>query len=211
VPNTPDIENAILTPDDPFDTIQQWLNDATLSEPNNPEAMVVATVDKTGLPNARMLLLKGIDPPDHTLRGLKFYTNLGSTKGAELAANPKATLLFHWKSLGRQIRIRGTVTPVSPEDADTYFATRSRDSRIGAWASDQSKPLQSRSALEQKFAQLTEKFHDTDVPRPDNWSGYRLTPIEIEFWKNGDNRLHDRQVYRRTSHDSSWTITRLNP
>ena len=121
MPNTPDIENAITTPDDPFETIQQWLKDATLSEPNNPEAMVVATVDETGLPNARMLLLKGIDPPGQTLRGLKFYTNLGSTKGAELAANPKATLLFHWKSLGRQIRIRGTITPVSPEDADTYF------------------------------------------------------------------------------------------
>ena len=191
---------------DPFELFRSWLAEATATEPADPEAMTVATVDPSGLPNARMILLKGADE-----RGLVFYTNCESAKGEELAANPKAALLFYWKSLGRQIRLRGPVEPATAAEADAYFATRHRESRIGACASQQSRPLQDRATLEAEVARLTETFAGGEVPRPDYWRGYRLIPLEIEFWQHGAFRLHDRIVFRRSSPRASWTKTRLYP
>jgi pyridoxamine 5'-phosphate oxidase len=191
---------------DPFALFRSWLAEATATEPADPEAMTVATVDSSGLPNARMILLKGADE-----RGLVFYTNCESAKGEELAANPKAALLFYWKSLGRQIRLRGPVEPATAAEADAYFATRHRESRIGACASRQSRPLQDRATLEAEVARLTETFAGGEVPRPDYWRGYRLIPLEIEFWQHGPFRLHDRIVFRRSSPRASWTKTRLYP
>jgi pyridoxamine 5'-phosphate oxidase len=192
--------------DDPFALFFQWMKEATASEPIDPDAMAVATVDADGLPNVRMILLKGADA-----RGFVFYTNKESAKGLELAGNPKAALLFYWKSLGRQIRIRGPIEHASDAEADAYFATRHRESRIGACASAQSRPLQSRSLLEEEVARLTKAFGSDDVPRPAYWSGYRVIPIEIEFWKSGAFRLHDRIVFRRASPGDPWTKTRLYP
>jgi len=192
--------------EDPFALFGTWLAEAERSEPCDPEAMAVATADSDGLPNVRMILLKGADE-----RGFVFYTNLGSAKGRELAANPKAALLFYWKSLGRQIRVRGPVEPTTDEEADTYFATRRRESRLGAWASQQSRPLESRAALEKEVARYAEEFDGRDVTRPSYWRGFRVRPVEIEFWQNGDYRLHDRIVFRRETLDGAWTKTRLNP
>jgi pyridoxamine 5'-phosphate oxidase len=163
-------------------------------------------VDAQGLPNVRMILLKGADE-----RGFVFYTNCESAKGVELAGNPKAALLFYWKSLGRQIRIRGPVEPATEAEANAYFATRHRESRIGACASSQSRPLTSRAALEAEVARLTKDIGDGDVMRPAYWRGYRLVPLEIEFWRSGAFRLHDRIVFRRASPNASWTKTRLYP
>jgi pyridoxamine 5'-phosphate oxidase len=191
---------------EPFALFQAWLADAEKSEPADPEAMAVATADADGLPNVRMILLKGADE-----RGFVFYTNCESAKGLELAANPKAALLFYWKSLGRQIRIRGPVELATDEEADAYFATRHRESRIGAWASSQSRPLASRATLEQGVQHYTKNFGDGDVPRPAYWRGYRVVPLEIEFWQNGAFRLHDRIVFRRSGPQSAWTKTRLYP
>jgi pyridoxamine 5'-phosphate oxidase len=175
-------------------------------EPADPEAMALATVDAQGLPNARMILLKGADS-----QGFVFYTNCESAKGHELAANPKAALLFYWKSLGRQVRMRGAVEPATDVEADAYFATRHRESRIGACASLQSRPLASRAALEAEVARLTKEFDDGEVPRPSYWCGYRLIPFEIEFWRSGAFRLHDRIVFRRATPQAPWTKTRLYP
>lgn len=197
--------------EDPFAVFEAWLAEATVSEPNDPNAMALATVDATGLPNVRMVLLKGIDGPEHPQRGFLFYTNLGSAKGQELAASGKAALLFHWKSLERQVRVRGLVTPVSAEEADLYFATRPRLSRIGAWASDQSRPLEGRLALEKKVAQFTARFGFGDIPRPPHWSGFRVTPLEIELWHSRPFRLHDRVVFRRADAALPWSRTRLYP
>lgn len=194
------------TAGEPFGLFRAWFAEAEKSEPNDPEAMTLATVDAGGLPNARMILLKGADE-----RGFVFYTNCESAKGLELAANPKAALLFHWKSLGRQIRMRGLVEPATEAEADTYFATRQRESRIGAWASSQSRPLSSRARLEQAVQHFTKKFGDGDVPRPGYWCGYRLVPLEIEFWQSGEFRLHDRIVFHRATPQSAWTKTRLYP
>lgn len=191
---------------DPLALFGAWMKEAAAAEPIDPEAMALATVDADGLPNVRMVLLKGADE-----RGLAFYTNCDSAKGLELAANPKAALLFYWKSLGRQIRLRGAVEPVTDAEADAYFATRHRESRIGACASLQSRPLASRAALEAEVARLTEAFAGGEVPRPDYWCGYRLVPLEIEFWQNGPFRLHDRVVFRRASPRGPWTKTRLYP
>jgi pyridoxamine 5'-phosphate oxidase len=191
---------------DPLALFFAWMGEAESSEPADPEAMAVATVDSHGLPNVRMILLKGVDE-----RGFVFYTNCESAKGNELAANPQAALLFYWKSLGRQIRIRGPVQPASEAEADAYFATRHRESRIGACASRQSRPLASRAALEAEVARLTASLGEGPVPRPDYWRGYRLTPLEIEFWQNGRFRLHDRIVFRRASPEAPWTKTRLYP
>ena len=191
---------------DPLALFRQWLAEATITEPADPEAMAVATVDASGLPNARMILLKGADE-----RGLVFYTNCESAKGEELAANPKAALLFYWKSLGRQVRFRGPVKPATQAEADAYFATRHRESRIGACASRQSRPLENRAALEAEVARLTEAFAGGEISRPDYWRGYRLIPLEIEFWQNGPFRLHDRILFRRSSPRESWTKTRLYP
>ena len=191
---------------DPFPLFRAWMAEAEAAEPADPEAMAVATVDASGLPNVRMILLKGADE-----RGFVFYTNCESAKGGELAANPKAALLFYWKSLGRQIRLRGPVEPASEAEADAYFATRHRESRIGACASRQSRPLASRATLEAEVARLTESFAGGEVPRPAYWRGYRLIPLEIEFWQNGPFRLHDRIVFRRASAKAPWTKTRLYP
>jgi pyridoxamine 5'-phosphate oxidase len=191
---------------EPFALFRTWLKEAEAAEPNDPEAMTLATVDEDGLPNARMILLKGADQ-----RGFVFYTNCESAKGRELAANPRAALLFHWKSLGRQVRIRGPVEPATAAEADAYFATRHRESRIGAWASSQSRPLESRAALEQAVQHFAKKFGTGEVKRPDYWRGYRLQPLEVEFWMNGPFRLHDRVVFRRASLKAPWTKTRLYP
>jgi pyridoxamine 5'-phosphate oxidase len=191
---------------DPFALFQAWLADAEASEPVDPEAMAVATVDQDGLPNVRMILLKGADS-----HGFAFYTNCESAKGCELAANPKAALLFYWKSLGRQVRMRGPIEPATEAEADAYFATRHRESRIGACASKQSRPLASRAALEAEVERLTKQFGDGEVARPAYWKGYRLVPLEIEFWWSGAFRLHDRIVFRRATPRDPWTKGRLYP
>ncbi len=191
---------------DPFALFGAWMAEAKATEPVDPEAMALATVDSDGLPNVRMILLKGADS-----QGFVFYTNCESAKGQELTANPEAALLFYWKSLGRQIRLRGLIEPVTEAEADAYFATRHRDSRIGACASRQSRPLASRAALEAEVERLTEAFGSGEVPRPSYWRGYRLVPLEIEFWKSGSFRLHDRIVFRRPQPRQPWTKTRLYP
>jgi pyridoxamine 5'-phosphate oxidase len=192
--------------EEPFGLFASWMEEAIASEPVDPNAMAVATVDADGLPNVRMILLKGADE-----RGFVFYTNCGSAKGQELAGEAKAALLFYWKSLHRQIRIRGDIEPVSDEEADAYFASRSRESRIGAWASNQSRPLESRQALEVAVAAREAEFKGKDVPRPPYWHGYRVVPSEIEFWAGGAHRLHDRIVFRRPTPDAAWIKTRLYP
>jgi pyridoxamine 5'-phosphate oxidase len=199
-------ENDFTEAPEPFALFFAWMKEAEASEPVDPEAMALATADADGLPNVRMILLKGADE-----RGFVFYTNCESAKGGELAANPQAALLFYWKSLGRQIRMRGPVEPATGAEADAYFATRHRESRIGACASRQSRPLASRAALEAEVARLTELFGDADVLRPDYWRGYRLIPLEIEFWRSGAFRLHDRIVFRRTNPHAPWRKTRLYP
>jgi pyridoxamine 5'-phosphate oxidase len=191
---------------DPFALFRTWMAEAEALEPADPEAMALATADAEGMPNVRMILLKGADE-----RGFVFYTNRESAKGHELAANPKAALLFYWKSLGRQIRMRGPVEPATEAEADAYFATRHRESRIGACASRQSRPLASRAVLEAEVKRLTEQFGDVPVNRPSYWRGYRLIPLEIEFWRSGAFRLHDRIVFRRASPHDPWSKTRLYP
>jgi pyridoxamine 5'-phosphate oxidase len=196
---------------EPFQLFEAWFAEASRLEPNDPEAMALATVDAAGLPNLRMVLLKGVDREDHPGRGFVFYTNYDSAKGAELLASRKAALLFHWKSLRRQVRIRGTVGEVSTEEADAYFASRPRGSRIGAWASQQSRPLESRFALEKAVAVFTAKFGLGEIPRPPYWSGFRVMPLEMEFWHDRPFRLHERVVFRRMSQSEPWTKTRLYP
>ena len=194
----------IFAGSDPIALFHRWLDAARAGEPNDPEAMCVATVDASGLPDARMVLLKGCDA-----RGFVFYTNLQSAKGVELAADPKAALLFHWKSLRRQVRVRGEVGPVTAEEADAYFASRHPQSRLGAWASDQSRPLDSREALEARTEAFRARFGEVDIPRPPHWSGFRVGPVEVEFWRDGAHRLHDRFLFRREGEE--WSKTRLNP
>ena len=207
----PDGADNFTSADDPFALFEAWLEDAMASEINDPNGMALATVDDTGLPNVRMVLLKGLDEAEHPARGFVFYTNLESAKGLELQASSRAALLFHWKSLRRQVRVRGMVSPVSPEEADAYFATRPRLSQIGAWASDQSRPVESRLAFETRIALYTAKYALGQVPRPPHWSGFRLTPVEIELWHDRPFRLHDRIVFRRANIAESWAKTRLYP
>ncbi len=191
---------------EPLRLFAAWFADAKRTEPVNPDAMTLATVDADGMPNARMVLLKDFDE-----NGFVFYTNLGSAKARELAAGSKAALTFYWKSLQRQVRVRGDVEPVSAEEADAYFATRSRMAQIGAWASRQSTPLESRLAFENAVARFTAKFAIGAVPRPPHWSGYRVKPHEIEFWQERPFRLHDRIVFRHAEPRAPWTKTRLFP
>jgi pyridoxamine 5'-phosphate oxidase len=192
--------------EEPVRLFAAWFAEAKGAEPVNPDAMALATVDASGQPNARMVLLKGFDA-----RGFVFYTNVDSNKGHELAAAPKAALTFYWRTLQRQVRARGTVEPVSKEEADAYFATRSRMAQIGAWASRQSSALESRMAFEKAIALNTAKFAIGAVPRPPFWSGYRVMPTEIEFWQERPFRLHDRIAFTRADLNASWTRTRLYP
>jgi pyridoxamine 5'-phosphate oxidase len=175
---------------DPFQLFADWFAEARQSEPNDPDAMALATATRDGRPSVRMVLLKGHGPD-----GFVFYTNLDSRKGAELASNPRAALLFHWKSLRRQVRVEGQMHSVSDDDAENYFASRSRDSQLGAWASDQSRPLDSRATFERRYEELVGKFEGQPVPRPPRWSGFRVTPESFEFWSDRPHRLHERRVF----------------
>lgn len=197
--------------DEPFALFLSWMAQAEKSEINDPNAMALATADTNGLPNVRMVLLKGLDAAEVPHRGFVFYTNLESAKGHELASNMQAALLFHWKSLRRQVRVRGGVSRVEAAEADAYFQSRARGSRIGAWASDQSRPLESRFALEKKVALFAARYPLGEVPRPPHWSGFRIVPLEIEFWHDRPFRLHDRVVFRRDSEQQPWTKTQLYP
>jgi pyridoxamine 5'-phosphate oxidase len=189
---------------EPFELFAAWLEDATASEPNDPNAVALATVDGDGLPDVRMVLLKGFDPA-----GFVFYTNYESAKGRELLGNMKAAMCFYWKSLRRQVRVRGPVESVSDAEADAYYATRPRGSRIGAWASKQSRPLESRFALEKAVAEYTARYAIGNIPRPAHWSGFRIMPREIEFWHDRPFRLHDRVKFTRLG--EGWEKTRLYP
>jgi len=189
----------------PFTLFQEWLAAAEKTEPNDPNAVAVASVGADGMPSVRMVLLKGFDE-----RGFVFYTNLGSQKGRELLAHPKAALCFHWKTLKRQVRVEGEVALVSDVEADAYFASRARDSRIGAWASKQSQPMQGRFELEQRVAKYALKFNIGHIPRPEFWSGFRVTPAKIEFWKDKPFRLHERQVFVRNA-SGDWNTSVLFP
>jgi pyridoxamine 5'-phosphate oxidase len=201
-PQAPDFADA----EEPFELFAAWLKDAVAHEVNDGEAMALATVDETGLPNVRMVLLKSV-----SATGFVFYTNYESNKGRELLASGKAALCFHWKSLRRQVRVRGPVTPVSKDEADAYYASRPRGSRIGAWASQQSRALESRFALEKAVASYTARYAIGEIPRPDYWSGFRLSPVEIEFWHDRPFRLHDRVQFRRGADGEAWGKTRLYP
>ena len=190
---------------EPLALFGEWLRDATQSEPNDPNAVALASVDADGMPDVRMVLLKGFDE-----RGFAFYTNFESAKGREILGSMKAALCFHWKSLRRQVRVRGDVEVVGNDEADAYFASRPRGSRIGAWASKQSRPLESRFALEKAVAEYTAKFVIGEIPRPEHWSGFRIMPRTIEFWHDRPFRLHDRIVFSRSTGDD-WEKTRLYP
>ena len=192
--------------DEPLRLWQAWFEEATKAEPRDPNAMSVATVDADGLPNVRTVLVKGVDG-----RGFVFYTNTESQKGQELARNARAALLFYWKSLNRQVRVRGPVEPVTAEEADAYFATRPKGAQIGAWASQQSRPLESRLAFEKAIAVHGAKYALGTVPRPPHWSGYRIVPISIEFWHDRPFRLHDRIEFRRAGLGEAWTKVRMYP
>ena len=193
-----------ITDRDPIGLFTRWLEEALKSEPNDANAMTLATVDDEGMPDARMVLLKGVDEA-----GFTFFTNTLSAKGRQIAAHPKAALVFHWKSLRRQVRVRGDLAPVSDAEADAYFATRARSSQLGAWASEQSRALPEPLAFERRIAEMGLKFGIGPVPRPPHWSGYRLAPRTIEFWRDRPFRLHERTVFDRA--DGGWTVRRLFP
>ena len=190
--------------DDPFALFDAWFAETKAVEPNDPEAMALATSTPDGHPSVRMVLLKGHGP-----EGFDFYTNRDSRKGAELSANPRAALLFHWKSLRRQVRIEGPVDVLPDAESDLYFATRGRDSQIGAWASDQSRPLASRDEFEQRCEEIRRRYDGQDVPRPPRWGGFRVTPDTIEFWSDRAHRLHERRLFTRTA--GGWTEGLLYP
>jgi pyridoxamine 5'-phosphate oxidase len=196
---------GIFAGDDPFAIAQSWLTEAEASEPNDPNAIALTTVDASGMPNARMVLLKEIEPA-----AFVFYTNYESAKAQELDSAGKAAFVMHWKSLRRQIRVRGLVSREDGPKADEYFASRSLKSRLGAWASRQSQPLSGRGALMAEVAKVTAQ-HGVNPKRPPFWGGYRITPLEIEFWADGEFRLHDRFQWRRAGPDAPWQVTRLNP
>jgi pyridoxamine 5'-phosphate oxidase len=197
--------DGIFAGDNPFEIARQWLSEAEASEINDPNAVALATADADGLPNVRMVLLKEIAE-----NGFIFYTNYGSAKGQELDVNPQAAMVLHWKSLRRQIRLRGHVTREEGPKADEYYESRSLKSRLGAWASEQSRPLESRATLMAEVAKVTAR-KGPNPPRPPFWGGFRIAPVEIEFWADGAFRLHDRFVWRRETDAESWNILRLNP
>jgi len=195
-----------VTTDDPIARFEAWMAEAAASEPNDPNAVCLATATPDGRPSARMVLLKGVDQ-----RGFVFYTNVESRKGMELAANPYAALCFHWKTLSRSVRVEGRVEPVSPEEADAYFASRPRGSRIGAWASKQSRPVESRHALEKRVAEYGLRYAVGEIPRPPFWSGFRVVPERIEFWRDMPFRLHERIVFLREGPGAPWRTELLYP
>ena len=199
-------DGGIAAKDDPFALFAGWLAEAEKSEPSDATAMALATADADGRPNVRMVLLKGVDA-----KGFVFFSNAESIKGAELALNPHAAINFHWKSLRRAVRVKGAIAQVSDAEADAYFATRAKDSQIGAWASPQSRPMEGRWVFEKRLAEYALKFGLGTVPRPDYWTGWRITPTRIEFWRDRPFRLHDRLVYSRADTTSPWTTERLFP
>jgi pyridoxamine 5'-phosphate oxidase len=203
---TPLTSGDFTAAEEPFVLFGEWFAEAVKAEPSDPNAMSLATVDAAGLPDVRMVLMKGYDAA-----GFVFYSHIASPKGRELATNPKAALLFHWKSLRRQVRVRGNVSPVSEAEADAYFATRPKQAQIGAWASKQSQPLESRFAFEQAIAKVAARHIVGEVPRPPGWSGWRIAPASIEFWHDRPFRLHDRIEFRRDTPDQPWSKTRLYP
>lgn len=194
---------------DPFRWFQDWMAEAAASEPNDANAMTLATAAPSGLPSARIVLLKGVDEPGAARRGFLFYTNKQSRKGEELAANAACALLFHWKTLGRQVRVEGRVGDVTDAEADAYFASRARISRLGAWASIQSRPLAERAELERRLAEYEGKYPGEDIPRPPHWSGYRVVPEQFEFWQDMPYRLHDRTIFVRDG--GGWKTGKLFP
>ena len=197
-------DETVFDREEPTGLFIDWLSDARATEPNDANAMALSTLDADGAPDSRMVLLKDVDA-----RGFTFYSNRESAKGEQLAAAPRAALLFHWKSLRRQVRVRGVVEPVSQAEADAYFASRARESRISTWISYQSRPMHSRAALEAAVARETARFEGADVPRPERWTGWRLVPDSIEFWRDRPFRLHDRLRFQRVG--DGWTRTRLWP
>ncbi len=202
----PPDDTAFFAESEPFRLFERWLGEAKEREPNDPNAMALATVDAAGLPDVRMVLLKDLSPA-----GFTFYSNAESAKGAQIAANPQAALCFHWKSLRRQVRVRGQLQRVNEAEADAYFQSRDRGARVGAWASDQSRPLPDRFALEKRVAEFSLRFGLGEVPRPAQWTGWRLAPLSIEFWRDRAFRLHDRLVFTQEGKTGGWSKSRLYP
>ncbi|HRK63052.1 MAG TPA: pyridoxamine 5'-phosphate oxidase [Terricaulis sp.] len=196
---------ALFAQSEPFALFEAWFKEAKAKEPNDPNGMALATADAAGFPDVRMVLLKGVDT------GFVFYSNAESAKGRQLEANPRAAIVLHWKSLRRQVRVRGLIEPVAEAESDAYFQSRDRGARIGAWASAQSRPLEDRLALEKRIAEFAAKFGLGEVPRPDYWRGWRLVPLSIEFWRDRPFRLHDRLVFTRESPQAPWAKQRLYP
>jgi pyridoxamine 5'-phosphate oxidase len=197
---------ALFAENEPFALFERWFREAREKEPNDPNGMALATADASGFPDVRMVLLKGFDA-----HGFVFYTNCDSAKGRQLAENPRAAIAFHWKSIRRQVRVRGLIESVADAEADAYFKSRDRGARLGAWASQQSRPLEDRLALEKRIAEYAAKYGLGDIPRPEYWRGYRLVPLALEFWRDRPFRLHDRLVFSREAPGRAWAKSRLYP